>query len=93
MGEKAAERVRVAGPRGGIGPQEKTNGEQTVKNTVKAIIECAAVACGLFLIIHRRVFAACLTGDPMPEMPEWHKKLFGCAMPEPENENTEEEET
>ena len=61
-----------------------------LKHTVKAIIECAVVLCGLFLIIHRRVFAACLTGDPMPEPPDWHKKLFGCA--DPEKENTEEEE-
>ena len=49
-----------------------------MKNTIKALIECMAVACGLFLIIHRRVFAACLTGDPMPEPPEWHKKWFKC---------------
>ncbi len=47
-----------------------------MKNIVKAVIECMAVMFGLFLIIHRRVFAACLTGSPMPEAPEWHKKCF-----------------
>ncbi|OPZ20320.1 MAG: HTH-type dhaKLM operon transcriptional activator DhaS [Firmicutes bacterium ADurb.BinA205] len=31
-----------------------------------------------FLIIHRRVFSALLTGVPMPEAPEWHKKCSGC---------------
>lgn len=49
-----------------------------MKNTVKTFIEILAVACGLFLIIHRRVFAACITGDPVPEPPEWHKKCFKC---------------
>ena len=49
-----------------------------MKNTIKALIEFLAVACGVFLIIHRRVFAACLTGDPMPEPPAWHKKYFKC---------------
>jgi len=37
-----------------------------------------AVCCGLFLIIHRHVIAACITGSPMPEAPEWHKKCFKC---------------
>jgi hypothetical protein len=35
---------------------------------------------GVFLIIHRQVFAALFTGSPMPEAPEWHKKCLGkCA--------------
>jgi len=49
-----------------------------MKNTVPALVKCAAVACGVFLIIHRRVIAACITGSPMPEMPKWHKKWFKC---------------
>lgn len=49
-----------------------------MKNVVKALIECAAVCCGVMLIIHRRVIAACITGSKMPEMPEWHKKLLCC---------------
>ena len=48
-----------------------------MKGFAKAAIECIAVCIGLWFIIHRRVFAACLTGDPMPEAPEWHKKCFG----------------
>ena len=48
-----------------------------MKGFIKAIVECAAVTIGLWFIIHRRVFAACLTGDPIPEAPEWHKKCFG----------------
>lgn len=47
-----------------------------MKNIIKAIIECCAVCCGLLLIIHRRVFAAALTGDPLPEAPAWHKQCF-----------------
>ena len=49
-----------------------------MKNTARALISCTAVMCGVFMIIHRRVIAACLTGTQMPEMPEWHKKLFCC---------------
>ncbi len=44
-----------------------------MKNVFKEIIKCMAVLCGLFLIIHRRVIAAALTGTEMPEAPEWHK--------------------
>ena len=36
-----------------------------MKGFIKAIVECAAVTIGLWFIIHRRVFVACLTGDPM----------------------------
>ena len=49
-----------------------------MKQTIKALISCMAVCCGVLLIIHRRVIAACITGDPMPEAPEWHKKCFKC---------------
>ncbi len=47
-----------------------------IKTICSAVIECCAVCCGVFLIIHRRVIAACLTGIEMPEAPEWHKMLF-----------------
>jgi len=47
-----------------------------MKNTFKYLIEICAVLCGLFLIIHRRVIAACLSGTEMPEAPEWHKKFL-----------------
>lgn len=53
-----------------------------MKNAVKALVKCAAVACGVFLIIHRRVIAACITGTPMPEMPDWHRKCFKCLSAE-----------
>jgi hypothetical protein len=55
-----------------------------MKKTVKALIECAAVLCGVLLIIHRRVIAACITVGQMPEMPEWHKTLFKCPKKEEE---------
>lgn len=47
-----------------------------MKNVFKEIIKCMAVLCGLFLIIHRRVIAAALTGTEMPEAPDWHKKFL-----------------
>ncbi len=49
-----------------------------IKKAVNTCIRCLAVCCGVFLIIHRRVLAAALTGIDMPEAPEWHKKCFGC---------------
>ncbi len=53
-----------------------------MKSVCSAVIECCAVCCGVLLIIHRRVFAAVLTGSPMPEAPEWHKKCFACLKKE-----------
>ncbi len=47
-----------------------------MKRTLNTCIRCCAVCCGVFLIIHRRVIAAFLTGVEMPEMPEWHRKCF-----------------
>ena len=47
-----------------------------VKKALNTCIRCCAVCCGVFLIIHRRVIAACLTGIEMPEAPAWHKKCF-----------------
>ena len=55
-----------------------------MKNTIKLLVELAAVACGVLLIIHRRVIAAAVTGEPMPEMPEWHKKFLCCSTKENE---------
>ena len=49
-----------------------------IKNLIKAVIECAVIFLGVMLIIHRHVFSAFLTGGPMPEAPEWHKKCFAC---------------
>ena len=43
---------------------------------VRAVIECAVIMLAVFLIIHRHVVSACLTGSEMPEPPEWHKKWF-----------------
>ena len=48
------------------------------KDTVRSVIDCFIIMLGVFLIVHRRVFSALLTGEQMPEAPEWHKKCFGC---------------
>ena len=44
------------------------------KRVLNRIIRCLAVCCGLFLIAHCRVLAACLTGVDKPEIPARHKK-------------------
>mgnify|MGYP006872993427 CR=1 FL=1 len=49
-----------------------------MKQALNIMIRCTAVCCGVLLIIHRRVIAACITGGPIPEAPEWHKKCFKC---------------
>ena len=43
---------------------------------IKGAIGGAVIGCGAFVFIHRRVIAAAINGDPMPEPPEWHKKCF-----------------
>ena len=45
---------------------------------LKATLICSAVACSALIVIHRRVIAAAITGEPIPEPPEWHKKCFPC---------------
>ena len=52
------------------------------KKAINTCVRCCAVCCGVLLIIHRRVIAACLTGVEMPEAPEWHKKCFNCMKKE-----------
>ena len=49
-----------------------------MKSTVRTLIDCCVIMIGVFLIIHRRVISALITGEPMPEAPEWHKKMFCC---------------
>ncbi len=67
---------------------------------LKATLICSAVACSALLVIHRRVIAAAITGEPMPETPEWHKKFLPCCFDqdpyedyddEPDEEDDEEE--
>ncbi len=51
---------------------------ESAKSVIKGFIEFFVVCFGVLLIIHRHVIAAGLTGTPMPEAPEWHKKCFKC---------------
>ncbi|MBP5605063.1 MAG: hypothetical protein J6X60_05920 [Ruminiclostridium sp.] len=53
-----------------------------MKNTIRTLINCCFIMLGIFLIIHRRVFSALITGEPMPEPPEWHKKFLCCGKKE-----------
>jgi len=52
------------------------------KDTVRSVIDCFIIMLGVFLIVHRRVFSALLTGEQMPEAPGWHRKCFGCGKKE-----------
>lgn len=54
----------------------RRKGDVTMKNGIKAVIECSVVCFAVLLIIHRHVISACMTGDELPEAPEWHKKCF-----------------
>ena len=40
-----------------------------MRKTINTIIRCLAICCGVMLIIHRRVIAACITGIEMPDPP------------------------
>lgn len=51
-----------------------------MKTAFKIAIGCAAVSTCCMLVIHRRVIAACIKGEPMPEPPKWHKKCFPCCF-------------
>ncbi len=49
-----------------------------MKNFLRGMLCCMVILLGVWAFIHRRVIAAWWTGSPMPEPPEWHKKLFPC---------------
>ena len=53
-----------------------------MKDTIRTLIDLCIIMTGVFLIIHRRVISALLTGEPMPEAPEWHKKMLCCGTKE-----------
>ena len=44
-----------------------------MKNVLNAVIALAVICCAAMLIAHRRVISAYIKGEPMPEVPEWHK--------------------
>ena len=58
----------------GVSPRNMGKDEISMKLALMIV----QMLCGLFLIIHCRVIAACLTGIEMPEAPAWHKKCFHC---------------
>lgn len=63
--------------------------EATMKKLIRFVFCCMAVACGVFLLIHRRAIIARITGGEMPEVPEWHKNHCKCAAePAPTTEET-----
>lgn len=48
---------------------------RTFANIALGLAVGSAVAC---LVVHRRVVAAVIKGDPIPEPPEWHKAWHPC---------------
>ena len=46
----------------------------------KKIIKLVLVLAGVWAIIHRHVIASFLTGSPMPEAPDWHKRFCPRAL-------------
>jgi hypothetical protein len=52
----------------------------------KATLICTLACCGALLVIHRRVIAAYISGEDMPEPPEWHKEYFPCFAEDTEDE-------
>ncbi|MBO5496133.1 MAG: hypothetical protein J5967_01910 [Oscillospiraceae bacterium] len=50
---------------------------ETIKKALTVCLCCCVVCLGLFLLAHRRVIAARLTGAEMPKAPAWHGKC--CA--------------
>ena len=50
---------------------------ETIRKALTVCLCCCVVCLGLFLLAHRRVIAARLTGAEMPKAPAWHGKC--CA--------------
>ena len=51
-----------------------------MKTALKILVGCTVASTCAMLVIHRRVIAACIKGEPMPEPPAWHKKCFPCCF-------------
>ena len=47
-----------------------------VKKFFTILLICLAVFAAVWCIIHRRVIYAWIKHEPMPELPEWHKKCM-----------------
>ena len=49
-----------------------------MKTITYVVIGAAAGCVAASLFIHRRVIAAAIKGEPLPEPPEWHKAYHPC---------------
>jgi len=58
---------------------------------IKIIVVVELVLTGVFLIVHRRVIKAWITGSEMPAVPKWHPNF--CGIKNREYQNLEEELT
>ena len=46
-----------------------------IAKTILGVAVIGVVACA---VVHRRVIAATIKGEPLPEVPEWHKSWHPC---------------
>ena len=63
-----------------------------MKKAVRILIEVGVILVSLWMIIHRRVISAGFTNEPMPEPPDWHKKLPGFLCIKSDGSSTVETE-
>ncbi len=48
-----------------------------MKKAIKTIVIVELILTVVFLIVHRRVIKAWLTGSEMPKAPDWHPNFCG----------------
>ena len=48
-----------------------------MRKVAAIVLWAAAIGAVAHLVVHRRVVAAMLNGDPIPEPPAWHKNHPG----------------
>jgi hypothetical protein len=46
-----------------------------IKKFLKIMLICLIVLAAIWCLIHRRVIIAWIKREPIPELPEWHKKF------------------
>ena len=47
-----------------------------IKEFFKVMLICLLIFAGIWCLVHRRVICAWIKHEPMPEMPELHKKCI-----------------
>ena len=50
--------------------------KKTLKKLLRNFLICLAILVAIWCLIHHRVIAAWIKGEPMPELPKFHKKFL-----------------